>query len=94
VRPLHTDAGLPLGLLPSEFTEHTVTLCHNFRLLFYTDGISEVLNGDNQEFGSARLEDFVASHDCSLPQLMQAIHHFGGESGFKDDATVILLRSA
>ena len=94
VRPLHTDAGLPLGLLPNKFSEHTVTLCHNFRLLFYTDGISEVLNCENQEFGSARLQDFVAAHDCSLPQLMQAVRQFGGEAGFKDDATVILLRSA
>jgi sigma-B regulation protein RsbU (phosphoserine phosphatase) len=94
VRPLHTDAGLPLGLLPSQFTEHTVTLCHNFRLLFYTDGISEVLNCENQEFGSARLQDFVATHDCSVPQLMQTIRRFGGERGLKDDATVILLRSA
>jgi sigma-B regulation protein RsbU (phosphoserine phosphatase) len=94
VRPLHTDAGLPLGLLPSQFTEHTLTLCHDFRLLFYTDGISEALNGEDQEFGSARLQDFTASHDCSVSQLMQAIRQFGGERGLHDDATAILLRSA
>src|SRR5437879_13011388 len=33
VRPLHTDAGMPLGLLPGEFTEHTVKFCCDFRLL-------------------------------------------------------------
>src|SRR5438552_6485034 len=32
VRPLHTDAGMPLGLLPGEFTEHTVKFCRDFRL--------------------------------------------------------------
>jgi sigma-B regulation protein RsbU (phosphoserine phosphatase) len=94
VRPLHTDAGLPLGLLPSEFTEHTVKLCCDFRLLFYTDGISEALDCDEQEFGSARLHDFMAAHDCSVPQLMEAIRQFSGQCGQKDDATVILLRSA
>jgi phosphoserine phosphatase RsbU/P len=94
VRPLHTDAGTPLGLLPSEFTEHTVKLCSDFRLLFYTDGISEALNCEDQEFGSARLHDFLAAHDCSVSQLMEAIHQFGGKCGLKDDATVILLRSA
>lgn len=94
VRPLHTDAGLPLGLLPSEFTEHTVKLCSDFRLLFYTDGISEALNCEDQEFGSARLHDFLAAHDCSISQLMEAIHKFGGKCGLHDDATVILLRSA
>jgi len=94
VRPLHTDAGMPLGLLPSEFTEHTVKLCRGFRLLFYTDGISEALDCEDQEFGSARLHDFMAAHDCSVSQLMAAIQQFSGKCGLKDDATVILLRSA
>jgi len=94
VRPLHTDAGLPLGLLPSEFTDHTVKLCHDFRLLFYTDGISEAVNRDEQEFGSSRLAEFVASHDCSASRLMAAIKAFQGQGIQKDDATVILLRCA
>ncbi len=94
VRPLHTDAGLPLGLLPCEFTEHNVKFCRDFRLLFYTDGISEALNREDQEFGSARLAQFVATHDCSLSQLMEAIKDFRGACAQKDDATVILLRSA
>lgn len=93
-RPLHTDAGIPLGLLPCEFTEHTVTLCHGFRLLFYTDGISEALNGDDQEFGNERLTEFMASHDCSVSRLMQATKEFRGNRKQHDDATVILLRSA
>jgi sigma-B regulation protein RsbU (phosphoserine phosphatase) len=94
VRPLHTDAGLPLGLLPCEFTEHTVKFCHDFRLLFYTDGISEALNREDQEFGSARLTQFVAMHDGSLSRLMDAVKEFRGACAQKDDATVILLRSA
>lgn len=94
VRPLHTDAGMPLGLLPCEFTEHTVTLCHDFRLLFYTDGISEALNREEQEFGSARLMEFVGAHNCSVARLMQDLQEFSGRRLPKDDATVILLRSA
>jgi sigma-B regulation protein RsbU (phosphoserine phosphatase) len=94
VRPLHTDAGMPLGLLPCEFTEHSLKFCHDFRLLFYTDGISEALNREDQEFGSARLAEFVATHDCSVSRLMEAIHEFRGQCAQKDDATVILLRSA
>ena len=93
VVPLHTDAGIPLGLLPCEFTEHTVKLCRDFRLLFYTDGISEALNHEDQEFGSARLKEFVARHDCNVSQLMEAIKEFRGNCAQKDDATVVLLRS-
>ena len=93
VRPLHTDAGMPLGLFPSQFTEHVVTLCHDFRLLFYTDGISEALNRDNEEFGSCRVAEFVANHDCSASNLLQDIREFSGDRGPSDDATLILLRS-
>jgi len=94
VRPLHTDSGLPLGLLPCDFTEHTLKFCHDFRLLFYTDGISEALNREDQEFGSARLTQFVATYDSSLSRLMEAINDFRGACAQEDDATVILLRSA
>lgn len=93
VRPLHTDAGMPLGLLPSEFTEHTVTLCHDFRLLFYTDGISEALNHQDQEFGSDRLAEFLAAHHCSLASLMETVRQFSDKGKQRDDATVVLLRS-
>ena len=94
VRPLHTDAGMPLGLLPCDFTEHEVKFCHDFRLLFYTDGISEALNCEEQEFGRDRLLDFVGKHDCNVERLMQAIQDFRGKCALEDDATVILLRSA
>src|SRR5207245_11233838 len=79
MRPLHTDAGMPLGLLPGEFTEHTVKLCRDFRLLFYTDGISEALNREDREFGSGRLPEFVATHDCSLSRLMEGVKEFSGQ---------------
>ena len=95
VRPLHTDAGMPLGLLPCEFTEHDIKFCCDFRLLFYTDGISEALNCDEQEFGRDRLMKFIGDHDCSVEKLMQTICDFrGGTRDLEDDATVILLRSA
>jgi len=94
VLPLHTDAGMPLGLLPGEFTEHTVTLPSDSRLLFYTDGISEALNCQDEEFGNERLAEFVAKHDCSVSRLMEAIKAFHGNCPQRDDATVVLLRSA
>jgi sigma-B regulation protein RsbU (phosphoserine phosphatase) len=94
VRPLHTDAGMPLGLLPGEFTEHTVKLCCDFRLLFYTDGISEQIGHAEEEFGCERLEQFVGTHDCDVACLMGLIRDFRGDRPQNDDATVILLRSA
>jgi hypothetical protein len=36
----------------------------------------------------------MATHDCSVSKLMEAVQQFGGKRGLQDDATVILLRSA
>jgi serine phosphatase RsbU (regulator of sigma subunit) len=36
-------------------------------LLFYTDGISEALNREDQEFGNMRLTEFVAARLQRLP---------------------------
>ena len=69
-------------------------LCRDFRLLFYTDGISEAVNREDQEFGSTRVAAFLAAHDCNVSQLMKAIRGIRGYCSEKDDATVILLRSA
>lgn len=93
MRPLHADSGMPLGLLPGTYSEHTVRFCRNFRLLFYTDGISEAMDCADREFGAARISEFVARLDCNVVQLMEAIREFGGDCGLRDDATVMLLRS-
>jgi sigma-B regulation protein RsbU (phosphoserine phosphatase) len=94
VRPLYTDSGTPLGLLPAEFTEHTVNLSKDFRLLFYTDGVSETMNCEDQDFGSSGMLDILRDAGCSVPSLMRAMSDFRGCCVVKDDATAILLRSA
>lgn len=94
VRPLHTDAGMPLGLLPGDFSEHVVKLCCDFRLLFFTDGISEQIGHAEEEFGCERLMQFVGAHDCGVECLMDLIRDFRAHRPQTDDATVILLRSA
>ncbi|HEX8926860.1 MAG TPA: GAF domain-containing SpoIIE family protein phosphatase [Terriglobales bacterium] len=94
VQPLYTDSGTPLGLLPADFTEHTITLGNNFRLLFYTDGVSETMNCDELDFGSSGMLDFLRRNDCSVAKLIKAMDEFRGCCMVKDDATAILLRSA
>jgi sigma-B regulation protein RsbU (phosphoserine phosphatase) len=94
VRPLHSDSGTPLGLLAGDFSEQTITLCRDFRLLFYTDGISEAVNHAEEEFGSDRVMDLVREHHCVTECLMQAVKEFRGSGAQRDDATVVVLRSA
>jgi serine phosphatase RsbU (regulator of sigma subunit) len=93
---LFEAAGTPLGLLPGMhyLSEHHVFL-PGTRLLFYTDGLTEVFKGD-EEFGSERLlEEFLKcpalKADGILDALWAAIEGFaeGGPQG--DDMTALAL---
>nr|WP_218008227.1 PP2C family protein-serine/threonine phosphatase [Herbidospora sakaeratensis] len=91
--PAH-PMGLDLGL--------SVTTCREQlepgdRLIFYTDGITEIRDASGREFGVHRFVDFVIrNHQSGLPvpetlrRLIQAVlvYHKGV---LRDDATVVIV---
>src|SRR5579862_2948133 len=85
-------AGTPLGLLPGmQYRSERRTFALGARLLFYTDGLTEVFKGD-EEFGPERLlHEFCTcpaeNADGILDALWTAINEFaeGGPQG--DDMT-------
>jgi len=89
-------AGTPLGLLPDmTYSSEKHIFTPGGRLLFYTDGLTEVFQGD-EEFGPERLMDCFSncpSHkaDGILDALWAAIEEFsaGGRQG--DDMTALAL---
>ena len=89
-------AGTPLGLLPGmSYTSERRAFPPGSRLLFYTDGLTEVFKGD-EEFGPERLmEQFSLcssqNADGILDALWNAIEAFseGGPQG--DDMTALAL---
>jgi len=89
-------AGTPLGLLPGmSYSSESTTFTPGSRLLFYTDGLTEVFRGD-EEFGPERLLDCfskckIDKADVILEALWAAIEEFsaGGRQG--DDMTAIAL---
>jgi serine phosphatase RsbU (regulator of sigma subunit) len=95
--PLQFEAsGTPLGLLPGmRYTSQRSGFAPGTRLLFYTDGLTEVFKGD-EEFGPERLLDEfsrcpAAKADGILDALWAAIEQFseGGPQG--DDMTALAL---
>jgi serine phosphatase RsbU (regulator of sigma subunit) len=99
VEPLQFKAtGTPLGLLPGmRYSSEHGTFPPNSRLLFYTDGLTEVFKGD-EEFGPERLlHEFSTcpslNADGILDALWGALAEFaeGGEQG--DDMTALALCS-
>jgi len=97
---LFEAAGTPLGLLPGmRYTSERCGFAPGTRLLFYTDGLTEVFRGD-EEFGPERLMDVflkcpAVKADGILDALWAAIEDFseGGPQG--DDMTAwVLCRGA
>ena len=99
LRRLSPD-GTALGMLPDEDAEFD-TIClavdHGSSVMLYSDGLSEALNHDHEEFGSERLvKSFkVACEHRDTPsgiidEVMAAVHEFEYEQN--DDQTMVLIR--
>jgi serine phosphatase RsbU (regulator of sigma subunit) len=89
-------AGTPLGLLPGmRYTSEQCTFSPGSRLLFYTDGLTEVFRGD-EEFGSERLMDEFSGCPCKqadviLDALWSTIEEFAEGGPQSDDMTALAL---
>jgi sigma-B regulation protein RsbU (phosphoserine phosphatase) len=90
---LEVDTGLPLGLGASSYPEHEIKLEPGTKLLFYTDGITEAMNNDEEEYGPARLLDHFLQPDACIEGLLEEVQRFGQRSDRTDDATAVLIRS-
>jgi sigma-B regulation protein RsbU (phosphoserine phosphatase) len=98
-RMIHlASTGVPLGMLPqASWRQETVTLSPGDLLCVYTDGLTEAVNAQDEEFGLERLSAIVAAGAGSpLKSLRDRI--LGEVAGFArdvpqyDDQTLLLLR--
>jgi sigma-B regulation protein RsbU (phosphoserine phosphatase) len=90
---LDSEAGLPLGIQECEFSETTIHLGDDAKLLFYSDGITEARDCANEEFGTARLQQVFGDDELSVDTILEEICLFASNCPASDDATAILLSS-
>lgn len=97
-RLLLTEGGLLLGVSETaEYREARLDLRPGDRLVFYTDGVVEAVNGDGEEFQLARLGDLIASLPSRLGAstitacITGAVDQFVGHVELQDDRTLLLL---
>ncbi len=90
--------GVALGLLPDlDYLEHTVTLSPGDTVVLYTDGVTEAMDSQDNEFGNERLlEIFTGSppEGCkdANESIFQAVSDFAGDTPQSDDITCLALR--
>jgi serine phosphatase RsbU (regulator of sigma subunit) len=90
--------GMALGVLEgSRAEEHSVTLEPGDFLVFYTDGVTEAMNYDNQVYGEPRLEQTILSTRSETAQsildtIEESVAAFAGSTPPSDDLTLMVLR--
>ncbi len=89
---------LALGIIPQDFNEaETLELSLDDHVYAYSDGITEVVNQDEEEFGQFRLESSIAEmlqSRAEITFLSQAVLRFRGQAQQADDITLVELSCA
>jgi serine phosphatase RsbU (regulator of sigma subunit) len=92
------DSGLALGIYPEAvFGTGQFTLAVGERLMLYTDGVTEAMNEQRQEYGEERLEAIVKAFtaDQGLCEQLKVLHddveRFRAGALPNDDLTVLLV---
>ena len=90
---LEVERGLPLGLQCGDYSETEIQLSKGSRLIFYSDGITEAVNSDEEEFGLCRLAEHAVKTDASAVTLVDEVRTFANGNGVRDDASVVFLKA-
>ena len=88
---LDTERGLPLGLSCGDYSETQITLSPGSKLVFYSDGITEAENANEEEFGLCRLAEHVVKPGASAVSIIDDVRSFANGSGVRDDASVVFV---
>ena len=98
VKPLPLSQDAMVGAVDGlEYHDETLQLNHGDMLFLFTDGVTEALNNNNEEFGEQRLVETLAAaanQDCmsTVNRMKTAVAAFAGEAEQSDDITVLALK--
>ena len=95
---LSLTGGVALGIAPEiEYPSQTVQLEPGDTVLLYTDGITEAMNGDGEQFGVKRMHEVFAANppensEQAAKAMFGAVRDFVGDTPQSDDITCLVLR--
>ena len=93
-------SGVAMGLFKNaHYAEGTVKLAEGDVLVLFTDGITDTINADEEEFGERRLEELVMRHASRPAQelahlTVEAATAFAQDQGSYDDETLVVIKRA
>jgi sigma-B regulation protein RsbU (phosphoserine phosphatase) len=95
---LLSGQGMALGILPEITIESkSVRLQSQDTLIFYTDGVTEAVNEDYDEFGLSRLKHAASSAQNQsaatiLETITSSINDHAGDTPQYDDITLVVMK--
>ena len=97
-QPKRLDAsGLPIGMIDeADYEECTIDLQPGDRLYLHSDGLTEEVNAQSEEFGDDRLLSAIADAqgqglDDAVESLVQKVIVWRGEEHLKDDVSILAM---
>ena len=94
---LPTTDGVALGIVPGlSYRQRTATLEPGDIAVLYTDGVTEAMNANDEEFGEERLQAVFAespprnARDVTRA-IFDAVHAFAGDTPQFDDITCLIV---
>jgi sigma-B regulation protein RsbU (phosphoserine phosphatase) len=90
-------AGFPIGMVDeAEYDESVIDLRPGDRLYLHSDGLTEEVNTQNQEFGDERLLSAIADGQSlglsdAVESLVQKVIAWRGEDHLRDDVSILAI---
>ena len=95
---LFEAGGLILGMMPNmRYEFETVSLKAGDLVVMFTDGVSEAMNAEEEEYEDKRIQECVLkSFDCSAEEIMQnlidSVQEFSKGEPQSDDITILTMK--
>lgn len=92
------SGGIPLGFLPDyDYSASCTTLSSNDIIIIYTDGVTEAMNSNDEEFGMENFRDIIsknmtANASILLDKVLDAINEHTKGAPQMDDITLVVLK--
>jgi phosphoserine phosphatase RsbU/P len=90
--------GLIVGMMPSvPYEEETIPFNPGDLLVVYSDGITEAMNAEEEEFGEQRFIDLILQNKNELPEslidiVINKVQEFSGCQTQADDVTLVIIK--
>lgn len=92
------EGGLVVGVLPGlTYIEKTIDITRGSILVVYSDGITEAMDSNEQEFGEDRLINLIkenrsVSTSGLIDLIINSVNHFAGNAEQMDDMTLVIIK--